>query len=205
MSRDLKTHLTTEEFVRFVTDDLSEETEQAVDRHVAQCEDCATELARFYNDEEAFPQARWAAGRNAFVAGLRASLFTQPVNHPLGSSRLTGWLRQLMTSWREAFAEPGYSANTGGKKRRPVFDWRSEDGGLSYSVTEEINGDWYVLLESLQPEMEGQRLRLRLGSFQQEVTLEKVIDGEFAAELVIPRASRPEAEDAHEIQLEAIV
>jgi hypothetical protein len=133
---------------------------------------------------------------------IKEDLLAQKSNEQTISSRLTGWLQQLTESWQAAFAQPTFAAATGGNKSRTVFDWQYRNSALCYSVTEEINGDWYVLLESTEPEMEGKRFTFRLGSFEQELTLEKITDGEFAAEFVILRASRPK--DVSELQLKVL-
>jgi hypothetical protein len=186
MNRGINVHLTTEEFVQFVNDDLSEELEQEIDYHIAQCEPCALELQQFYDAEDEFPQERWAMQRSAFAAELRGKIFAQKTDALLEP------LKQLVESWLATFAEPVASFTTGGNKRHPVFNWQSEDGALLYSVTEEMNGDWYVLFESTQPDVNGKRFQFRLGSFEREVILEQVTEGEFAAELLIPRSLRPE-------------
>jgi hypothetical protein len=196
MIRDSNTHVTTEEFVQFVSDDLSEELEQEIDYHIAQCEVCALELQQFYDAEEQFPQERWAAERSAFVTALRGKIFTHK------SAGLSERLQQLVESWRAAFLQPVSTFTTGVHKRREVIDWRGDDGVLSYSVTEEMNGDWYILFESTQADVIGKRFQFRLGSFEQEVIFEPVAEAEFAAELIVPRSLR--SEDASDFELKLI-
>jgi hypothetical protein len=195
MTRDENKHLTTEEFVQFVSDDLSAELEQEIDYHIAQCGVCALELQQFYDAEEQFPQERWAAERSTFVSALREKIFA---HKPAGFSER---LQQLVEIWRAAFPQPVATFTTGAHKRRSVFKWQSDDGGLSYRVTEEMNGDWYILLESTQAEVIGKSFQFRLGSFEREVTFEQITEAEFAAEFIIPRSLRPEDVSDFELKL----
>jgi hypothetical protein len=78
MSRDPRKHLTEDEIINFVLEELSEEMEEAIDHHLERCAACTELLEDFYAAQEAFPAVQWAAQRAEFVATLHQRLFDRP-------------------------------------------------------------------------------------------------------------------------------
>ena len=75
MSRDPREHLTEDEVLDFILEELPAAAAAAVDQHLERCITCVQQLEDFYTAQEAFPAAQWATQRHAFVATLRQRLF----------------------------------------------------------------------------------------------------------------------------------
>lgn len=67
-------HLTDEECVAFVLEEMTPAQEARVDTHLATCPRCTQELEAFFAAAETFPQAAWAQQHPAFVQRLRAGV-----------------------------------------------------------------------------------------------------------------------------------
>jgi hypothetical protein len=193
-------HISLDDLIAYVMEELSSQAVKSIDGHLEFCPECLAQAERMTQVTEFLGTEKG----EAWLSSMEAII--PPPSPPMPWSLIViKRLQQLKESWQLAFAHPAFAAATGGDKRRAVFNWQSKGGALSYSVTEEMNGDWYVLFESKETDAEGKRFRFRLGSFEKNVILEKVTDGEFAAEFVIPRSSRPEgAKDFSNFELEPI-
>jgi len=77
MSRDIKQHLTQDEFIGFIREDLPEEVAEEIDRHLEYCVACTKKLEDFYTAQEDFPSEQWAAEREAFISRLRQNIFQE--------------------------------------------------------------------------------------------------------------------------------
>lgn len=192
MSRDVKAHLTTEEFVQFVTDDLSEEIGQALDRHLAQCERCATEVVRFYEAEDAFPQTQWLAQRGAFVDSLRAKVFGRTLDASFDKTeRMRSWaarFKQMQAATQAAFATDRRVWAASQSERQTLHDGQSEDGALRWIIVREKNGDLCYMFEAQEPII----FKFRAGAFETEVTLQQKTRTVFFAEITVPGKACPE-------------
>lgn len=189
MARDLHKHLTEDEVIGFVLEDLPAEAMERVDQHLEQCVYCAQQLEDFHTAQEEFPAARWATQRDAFVASLRQQIFGTP--QPEVRQHLAALLQQATASLQVLFGRPlAWRASTDGEERRRVWEWQSQDGTLSGHAVLARNGDLTVRFVSKELAA-GTRFFLRLGAIRQEVVLQRVSPTEVGAKVVIPRAQRP--------------
>jgi hypothetical protein len=185
-------HLTTEEFVQFVIDDLPEEIEREIDKHIAQCQRCALQLGQCYDAEDEFPQARWAAQRSAFVAELREKIFTP-------KSSWAERFAQMKINAQAAFPHDQLVLAESQSERRTLHEGKSADSVFRWIIAREKNGDLGYMFESQQPI----RIKFRAGAFEEEVTLKQVTQTAFFAEVIVPGKDCPE--DPSDFDLEAML
>jgi hypothetical protein len=177
-------HLTEDEFVSFVLEDLPEELEQEVDGHIERCISCAQQLEDFYTAQEQFPAEEWAAQRNAFVAGLRQRVFGT---------------RTLLISWPDVAFGIAAQAPT-------VEDGQveTEHGTLRWRKVKDQVGNLTVRFGSHAMELEGRRLRLTAGNLQREVVLGRVAPNQVGVEIFITRDERAQLPEDVALSVELI-
>lgn len=176
MSRNPRKHLTEEEFLGFILEDLPTETAEVIDQHLEHCVACAQQLEDFYAAQEEFPTRAWAAQRGAFVATLRRQIFDRP--------SLWEGLRAFLESFSYPLAlAPQFATSA-------PLDVESEDGTYGAFVEEARNGDVIVRLDSTVTELEGATICLQVGKWQRDVCLTRVADDQVGVEVVISRSER---------------
>lgn len=111
---------------------------------------------------------------------------------PVGlQERLAAYLQQVVESWQAYFGQlkPVHRGTEGGKE---IWRWDSEDQGLTVWAVFEKNTDLSIHFSSSDLDMEGTRLKVALGRFSGEVTLERrVSQSDVYSKFVVPRQKRP--------------
>jgi hypothetical protein len=167
-------HLTREEIVSYRDGKLNRTDLARVEAHLNLCLFCEKSLQLLQEELAALENPDIAAEDVAFVDEL---LFV-------------AYWEQVVASWR-AFFGGLMPAHRGGGGGKGVWRWESEDGGLKAWATFEMNTDLTVHFSSTKPDMEGTRLRIRLGQFSREVTFERASESEVRAEFSVPGRKRP--------------
>ncbi len=191
MSRDLQMHLTADELVGFILEELPKELEQDFDHHLERCVVCAQQLEDFFAAQEEFPEEEWTKQRNAFAATLRQSI--------VDTVSLRDRLRDFLDSFsypialeQAAFATPTLGAVGAAVFAMPnePLKMKSQDKIHGLFVKEQSNHDVIVRFDATTAELAGVTIRLSAGPWQREVRLEPVATDEIEAEVIITRAER---------------
>jgi len=207
LNRDPSEHLTDEEFVNSVLENLPEELEEQIDQHLEYCVACAQRLEDFYAAEEAFPAERWAAEREEFIARLRHKVLGPPPiwkrgvspSLPEVSPRLPEVLRQMTQTLRAALRQPGWAVAASPQAEAQVlWDWESPDRRYHAHLVRQVNGDLTFRIASMDSSdlaLAGRRIGLRCNFsgriLAYEAVLERKSETQVGAEIEIPAYEQP--------------
>lgn len=107
---------------------------------------------------------------------------------------LSEWLaqcvQQAVKSWEANFRE--MKAVRRGHGGADVWQWKSEDGSLKGHATLKKNGDLTIEFSSDELDWDGQRLKVGLGSFIGEITLQRTPKWEVVGSIEVPLRERPQ-------------
>ena len=90
----------------------------------------------------------------------------------------------MVASWQIHFRPEAVRSHS--DEGEEVWRWQSEDRRLQARAVMEKNADLTIHFSSNETELEGARLRFRLGSFSQELTLRRVSESEVTAQVAVP-------------------
>lgn len=194
MSRSIKKHLTENEFIGFILEDLPKDLAEEVDQHLKHCVACAKELEDFYTAREAFPSERWTIEREAFISNLQQKICPGGLLKEQLKSNFPGGVVEEQLRKLQAFFEQKVSYDIGlgfaFKTQRPPIDIESEDTVYGVFIREEANGDIKVYFDSTAMEIEGATIQLYTAKWSKEVTLRKVNDTQVGGKILIMRDER---------------
>jgi hypothetical protein len=175
-------HLTRSELLAFFEQQLDPVRRARAEAHLKQCFICERLLKLLGEDAELGSQ-QVTAEDAALVERLwgQSESGAEPPSRVALREWLTESLRQMVASWLVAF-QPVRHADQG----EEVWTWRSEDGRLRARAIIEKNADMIVRFSSDEMELDGARLRFRLGSLSQELILRRTAESEVAAQVAIP-------------------
>lgn len=71
MSGELQRHLSEDELIDYILEELSEAETTAIEQHLEYCSACTERLDAFFEAQESFPEQAWAVRRGAFIERLR--------------------------------------------------------------------------------------------------------------------------------------
>jgi anti-sigma factor RsiW len=170
MPRNPNQHLTEEEFVGFVLEDLPDELAASVEAHLERCEACARQLEEFYQAQEHFPEQEWAAQRDSYLAELDERILGSPV---------------LVARWEHV----GLAAAAAS---RSIQDGQIEttDGPLRWRRVEDAEGNLTARFGSHALALKGREIRVRVGEYEQRVKMVPKARDQVGAEILIPSAER---------------
>jgi hypothetical protein len=189
-------HLSAEQFNGFISMDLPQAEIEAIMQHITACESCAALIERVAEQARAW---EGNAGRKR-LADLRqrglATLLEQFSGRWAVLDRLEEALRSLILKPQFSFA-PGM-----GRAAMPrEAEGQTENGILQWYYGQDEKGDLVIRISSFHLDLEGVRLALSAGSWQQELTLEKVAPDQVGAETSIPKAELPNLQLERGLQL----
>ena len=171
--RNIQLHLTDEEFVAFVLEDVPVALEKQLDRHLERCTVCTERLQTFYIADETFPVDEWESRHNRFATSLRRKLGVQML-----LKRLSAQLHALVlprtplsVSLAVAHAATGHS----------LEDGETEDGSLRWRIVEDEEKNLTIRLASHHLELEDVQFKLQAGPWHKEVTLRRVAPDQVGA------------------------
>ena len=176
MRRDPKEHLTEDEFIQFVLEDVPEDVAESIDQHLESCVACAKELENFYKAQETFPYEKWAMQRPTFVETLKERVFPW--------ERLRKFLQWFSEELSKLYLAPAPQYHPG--KPQPL-DLKSEKDEFRGYAEKNNLGAMEVYFDSSEMALAGKDLRFstRDGSWQQMFHLDDN-DDEVSTKVVIP-------------------
>jgi hypothetical protein len=190
--RDLKfTHLTESEMVAYCDQELDQIGRARAEVHLKQCFICERQLELLREETAALTNRQITSEDIAFVERLmdQTGLAQKPFAHgpaeiarevPL-QERLAEYLQRMIANWQIQF-KPVRRSDQG----EEVWRWQSADGHMQARATMEKNADLTIHFSSNEMTLEGARLRFRMGSMNQELTLRRISESEIAAEVAVP-------------------
>jgi hypothetical protein len=195
--RDVREHLTDEEFMGFLLEDLPEGASTVVDRHLELCVYCARRMEELYEAWDSFPVAAWEADRDKFIASLRRRIATDhgsttPAVLDLVSRGIVLADRSALKAW--AAAPQGHASGWKG---------RTKDDGLVWDILPDEEGNLSIFLSSRALD-EGTRLLLRAGEWRQEVVLTRVDPDQVGGRACFPRAARAKLIEGDDLRVEGL-
>jgi hypothetical protein len=196
-ARDVREHLTEEEFMGFLLEDLPEGASSGVDRHLELCEYCARRMEQLYEAWDSFPMAAWEADRDEFIASLRRRIArdhgsTMPAVLDFVSGGIVLGDRSALKAW--AAAPQGHAGGWRG---------RTEDGGLVWDILPDEQGNLSIFLSS-RALGEGTRLLLSAGEWRQEVVLTRVDQDQVGGRAWLPQAERAKLVEGADLRVERL-
>ncbi|MBV7339282.1 hypothetical protein KFU94_65910 [Chloroflexi bacterium TSY] len=199
--RNIQTHLTDEEFVAFISEDLSTELEQDLDRHLELCVSCAKQLEDYFLAQEEFPDEIWIAHRDEFKASL-SNQFLVPERPSALLKRLANQLRDLiLTQGGVTFSLAAAQAAT----NQQIEEGQTKDGMLRWRIVEDEEKNLVIRLASHQRELDGIKLRLWVGEWQDDLTLHRVASDQVGAETLIPCEEREQLPVEAALHIELLI
>jgi hypothetical protein len=190
--RNLKsTHLTESEMAAYCDQELDQIGRARAEAHLKQCFICERQLELLREETAALTNRLIISEDVAFVERLMDQTGQAQKSSAYKSAeiarevplreRLAEYLRQMIAGWQIQF-DPVHR----GDQREEMWRWQSEDGHLQARATVEKNADLTVHFSSNEMQLEGARLLFRLGSMNQELTLQRISESEVAAQVAVP-------------------
>jgi hypothetical protein len=190
--RNLKyTHLTESEMADYCDQVLDAVGRARAEAHLKQCFICERQL-ELLREESAALSNRVITPDDIVLVERGMEQIGLPQKPPGGKpleiaqrvsmqERLGEYLQQMVANWRIHFALVRRADQ--GKK---VWQWQSKDGHVQAWATMEKNADMIIHFSSNEIDLEGERLNVRLGQLNQEVTLQRVSESEVYAKIAVP-------------------
>lgn len=192
-------HPSESEMADYCDQELDQVRRARVEAHVKDCFICERRLAMLQEENAALSDQEITTADVAFVEQLmeqrrtaRTPSATRAAETAKGiplQERLAEYLRQMVASWQIYFKP--VTVRGAAHEGEEVWHWQSADGLLQARAVLEKNADLTIHFSSREPLLEGARLNVRLGSFSQEIPLQRVSESEIDAKVTIPRRQRP--------------
>lgn len=197
-------HLTESALTAYCDQELDAASRALAEAHIKQCFICARKVELLREEDEALQRREISAEDVALVERLmaesdprRQSPTARPVTNAQGipaEQRLTEYLRPMVASWQTFFRQqaasgaltaqaPQHLADPG----KEVWQWQSDDGYMRARAMLETSTDLTIHFSSSEMQLEGTRLRVRLGPVEKQTTLRRVSDSEVYAKVAVPR------------------
>lgn len=200
--RNLKLlHLTESELAAYCDQELGQIRRARMEAHLKQCFICERQLALLREESAALSNREITVEDVALVerlmeqmgltakASAAAARVTEIADRVPMQERLAEYLQQMVENWRIFFRQ---GARRGGTDQgEEVWRWQSEDGRLQARAIMEKNADLTIHFSSIEIDLEGARLNIRLGQLSQEITLQRVSESEVHAKVAVPWRQRP--------------
>jgi hypothetical protein len=189
--RNLKlTHLTAIELAAYYDQRPDQIGRIRMEAHIKQCFICERRLALLQEEREALDNREITADEVAFVErmmkhmGLAQNPLADEPDAVSLQEKLADYLRQIMASWRISFMREAVRSEV--NQGEELWQWQSEDGKMQVRALMETNADLTIHFSSNEMDMEDTRLKVRLGLFNQEITLRRVSESEVTAKIAVP-------------------
>ncbi|HEX5736206.1 MAG TPA: hypothetical protein VF131_25480 [Blastocatellia bacterium] len=111
------------------------------------------------------------------------------------------YLRQAVENWKACFAQLRL-VREAIMRADEIWRWQSEDGVLTAYAILEPTADLAIRICSNETDLEGEHLKVRVGSLIQETILQRVSDLEVRAEVMVSRRRRPR--DMTDVSIEMV-
>lgn len=185
-------HLSDEELFDYIMGRVSVSKTEQIDIHLASCAACAEEADLLV--DASLPWQGKAGERR--LAALRERVLGKLTIPSKQSEKAPSLLERLAEQLRNirfpditpTFALAGAYADSA----KALFDGQTEDGSLRWRIVQDQKKNLIVRFGSHELELEGQRVRLRIGEWERQVALRRVAPDQVGGEIVITRAERIE-------------
>lgn len=190
--RSLKfTHLTESELAAYWDHELDRIGRARVETHIRQCFLCESELElvreetvalnnRAITDKDAALVERLT--RQMGLAGERAEPRSAEIARAATVREpATEYGRKRIASWRIRFRPIRR-----GDQSEEVWSWKSDDGKLHARAIMEQDAKLMIQFASKDMGLEDRRLRFRMGSLNQELTMRRISKSEVGAQIAVP-------------------
>ena len=192
-------HLTEDELDSYCERRLGGVSKARVDTHLKLCLICERRLTLLKQESAALENEDLTAADAALAKRIRQGVDGQGrragseskrgQRRVSWSDRLADFLRQVVASWGASFGPPR-PVYRGVRTGREVWRWEGEDGALKVWAVLEKNADLTIRFSSNESDMEGVRLKIRLGPFCREIILQRRSESEVYGEFVVPKQKR---------------
>lgn len=200
MKRDPGKHLTDEEFLLFVNEDVPPELEQPIDEHIERCESCSRELEEFYNRHENFPEEQWRQRKGAFIGQL-----WEQIRDTIATVK---WPDQ--DPIRRVVSLPRLQKVAASARVMASGDIRAGSALLHWTLRDDEAGNLNAYLHSKEMSLNGHKLRMWIGAlheplFERVCELRQVAPDQLATEKIVITADERKTfpQDA-ELQIEIV-
>ena len=201
----LLVHLTESEMIAYLEQKVDQMLRARIEIHKERCFICRRELENRQQEYAALSNRARTKEQIAFVDRAIEEAERKKKTAPTLplKDRLSDYLEQIRAAWRTYFGqlEP---VHRGGEAERVVWRWESDDGALKAWAALEKNSSITIHFSSDDPGLGGTRLKVGLGGFSQEITLEPLpaSASEIYAKVMVPKEKRPR--NLEEISIEVI-
>ena len=167
-------HLTDDEFIRYVREELSEEESDRIDTHLESCDECATEAERLTEGSNAWYGEQ---GKKRLAAFRSRCLFARTLSQAAKD----------FSQFELLVADDGST--------RKIWDWHNDmiSVNISISIIQDANDNWIFLFSSKDMSLQDKKFSLNIVSLKYEVVLRKVSQDEIGAKVVVPNYARPQS------------
>lgn len=184
-------HLKDDVLVSYRDDQMDAISRTKAKVHLDLCLSCERRLLLLQGEQEAFdnyePDAKdRVAAKQALQQvydGRREATVSRAI-----LERITEYVRQAAASWLAFGTQIPVRGTTRGDE---IWQWESKDGLFRAYAELEPTADLTLHFSASDPELEGARLKVKFGSLNREVTLQRVSESKSHAEVTIKRRQRP--------------
>ncbi|HST23399.1 MAG TPA: hypothetical protein VLR90_19955 [Blastocatellia bacterium] len=189
-------HLTEDELDAYYYNKLNMAIRARADAHLKDCLRCNKQLADLREESAVLINRERTAEDHALIdramqqvesqRDTAGSKTTRPVMSPALLGRLVEYLEQVVRDWKAYFGQ--LEATRGSVD---VWEWQSEDGALKARAVQEEDNSLTIHFASNEMDLEGVRLKVRLGPIEHETTLERLSESEVSAQIRVSRYELP--------------
>ena len=191
-------HVEYDVLVSYRDQQLDDISRTQIEAHLNLCVICERRLLRLREEREAIDHYESRPEDRSLVKqALQRVRQGQPLDSEIGKATarppvpegFVEQVRQIAASW-QAFAMQLIPVR-GATRSTEIWREQSKGGGVLAYMKVEPNADLTLHFSARGPELEGVRLKIKVGSQSRKVTFKRVSETESQAEIVITRRQRP--------------
>jgi len=198
--RNLKNvHLTEEEIIAYLDQELDHLRRARVEAHVKECFRCERELMLLREESQALSDHKITADDIKLVERIMEQMGVEDGPSPDRVAEpdkkislrelFAESLRQLVSVWQFDFTQQTVRGVS--NEAEEIWEWESGNKLLQARAILEENGDINLYFSSKNTDMEGLQFQVRIGPVNQKAVLERISESEVSAKFTVPRLLRP--------------
>ena len=192
----ISTHLSEDQFIGYVTGELSEEEMLEVDRHLEVCKDCGTQIEHLAVNAMTWSDSK---GKNR-VTALRKRALNHAIEQDTSVSSL---LQELAMQIRSLFLGTNFVAGVVSAATEEKKYFQQGDEWSCY-LDKDKRGNYTLRISSHDLSLEGTQLRLRSKNWQREITLIRVDPNQIGAKVVLSSEDLTKIPQGQDFSIELI-